>query len=65
MKRINETNLERAVRLRDARTIKRKAFLAKLDAAGTKKEIRYSKDQAMKDLGLVKVRGSLGGVYYE
>jgi len=25
----------------------------------------YTKDQAMKDMGLVKVRGALGGIYYE
>ena len=30
-----------------------------------KKEKTYSKAQAMKDLGLVRVRGSLGGVYWE
>jgi hypothetical protein len=26
---------------------------------------RSERDQAMRDLGLVKVRGALGGVYYE
>ncbi len=38
---------------------------ASLAARKRKNAARRARHQAMKDLGLVRVRGALGGVYYE
>ena len=37
----------------------------KIAARARKNAARRAKDQAMRDCGLIKVRGALGGVYWE
>lgn len=37
----------------------------KLHRQSIARKLRPSRDEIMKDLGLVKVRGALGGIYYE
>lgn len=49
-----------AVQLQDSPT-----DTAKLQQAHGKAITRQTRDQAMRDCGLVKVRGALGGIYWE
>lgn len=42
-----------------------KAFIKKAKANARSREARKSKDDAMRSLGLVKVKGALGGTYWE
>ena len=54
----------RAITIKDGITKYRLARLI-IGKARRKNTVRKEKNQALKDLGLTKVKGALGGVYWE